>query len=571
MKITQTLDKIFLFFSKKNFIFLIFLSFFISILELISITLIFPLSKLLLSNGDKLNHYIPYLNKLDANQMITLFLISFILSSISIYIFRGFKNYFISKKLSEFEIQFFNFVSKLNLINLKNEDKSFFITKINNSIPVIFNNIINGYVTIFTNLVFLIIIVISLIIINISATVIGISILCLIFLTLSLTTKKMIFKINENNFKYTKRKHQTVLDFFNFLTLSKIFNLEKKFNINFSFFSKNLHQIRYKSQILLLSPKTLVEITLAGILIILLSFKYFKFDFELMLPLVITYFFSIYRSYPYFNEIFNSQKIIQMYDNFLKDAYNYLKSRHFSIKNDYTFKKNIYTKNIKFKKKFEIKKIYFDYKYNNNEQLLRIKEFNISKGDRILIYGRSGSGKTTLFDIILMQIDAKKIGYYVDRKKIYKKNYENFRNNFAIQTQNNIFFNSTIHENITLKNKNDLSTTEKTNFKTAIETTGLKSIFSEKEILKKNIGENANILSAGQRQRLSLARAIFPDREFLLLDEPTSNLDYKSEKEVINKICKLNKTLLVISHKKLRKNLFNKIYNLENGVLKIIK
>ena len=86
------------------------------------------------------------------------------------------------------------------------------------------------------------------------------------------------------------------------------------------------------------------------------------------------------------------------------------------------------------------------------------------------------------------------------------------------------------------------------------------------EKLDTNIGENGIKLSGGQRQRIAIARAIAQKKEVILLDEPTSNLDLKTESELLKNLSQIeNITLIVVAHRLRTIKDFNEIYFLESG------
>ena len=100
----------------------------------------------------------------------------------------------------------------------------------------------------------------------------------------------------------------------------------------------------------------------------------------------------------------------------------------------------------------------------------------------------------------------------------------------------------------------------------------IKDINSNKISLHKRIGENGLNLSEGQRQRLSLARAIYHDREILILDEATSNLDKTTEKNIFRSLFKFkNKTIIMVTHSKDNLNFFDKVYEVKNNKISLVK
>ena len=105
-----------------------------------------------------------------------------------------------------------------------------------------------------------------------------------------------------------------------------------------------------------------------------------------------------------------------------------------------------------------------------------------------------------------------------------------------------------------------------------IEKAGLKEFISSLEKKEDTIiGEKGSFLSGGQAQRVAIARALYNNPEILILDEATNSLELDLEKNILNTLKKLNKTLLIISHNLTSLTICNKIYKLENKKLKKIQ
>ena len=105
---------------------------------------------------------------------------------------------------------------------------------------------------------------------------------------------------------------------------------------------------------------------------------------------------------------------------------------------------------------------------------------------------------------------------------------------------------------MTFKRFEDLTNAEKDRFDRIMKDCLIDDFYSKEEIFTKKIGEHGNKLSAGQKQRVNLARAFFKISDVIFLDEPTSNLDEKTEKNLLKNIfnSKNNKIIIISSHRK---------------------
>lgn len=220
--------------------------------------------------------------------------------------------------------------------------------------------------------------------------------------------------------------------------------------------------------------------------------------------------------------------------------------------------KNLIRDNYYFNKKITLDNVSY---IIDDKIILKNIKFTINKGDKILINGKSGSGKTTIFNILLglYKISSGKI--LVDRNIV--KNFLDLKNKKSIQTQENYLINDqNIYFNVTFKEESDLSVIE--NDKKYINLIKLLSLenFVNSRSEKSNwkVNEFSKNLSGGEKQRLSLARALYSDFEILLMDEPFSSI----EKKLANKILKYimenfsNKTILIVTHQHVSKKYFNK-------------
>jgi len=195
----------------------------------------------------------------------------------------------------------------------------------------------------------------------------------------------------------------------------------------------------------------------------------------------------------------------------------------------------------------EFKKVSFRYENSNNDAL---KDINIKfkKGQTIALVGKSGSGKTTFTNLLLRFYNTTKGDILLDNKKISTITKESLRNIMSVVTQEPILFNDTIYNNIIYGTPN---ASEK-NVKHAAKIANI-SDFIETLDDKYNsmVGEKGTQISGGEKQRISIARAILRDPEILILDEATSSLDSESEKIVQDAINNLieDRTVFIIAHR----------------------
>ena len=182
----------------------------------------------------------------------------------------------------------------------------------------------------------------------------------------------------------------------------------------------------------------------------------------------------------------------------------------------------------------------------------------IKKGQIVGVQGPSGSGKTTLFDLIL-NIIKPQTGEIIFYDKL--NNQINEFDNFAYISQDICIFNETIAFNITFKN--EISDNDK--LTKILEMLDLNNLIDHKNIFDDKIELDGRDLSGGQKQKIAIARALYHDKQVILIDEATSNLDNKSENkfyEILKKI-KKNKIIFFISHKIINKEIFDKIITIK--------
>ena len=215
---------------------------------------------------------------------------------------------------------------------------------------------------------------------------------------------------------------------------------------------------------------------------------------------------------------------------------------------------------INFNKEISFNNVSFKY---NQEQVLENISFKIKKGETVAIVGHSGAGKSTIADLLIRFYDVVEGSINIDNINVKKINLSQLRNLMGVVTQDSILFNDTVINNIAfgveIENSQVLESAKMANADEFIQNLD--------EKYETFIGDSGNKLSGGEKQRLSIARAIYKNPEILILDEATSSLDTKSEKavqEALNRLMK-NRTSLVIAHRLSTIQNADKIIVLDNG------
>jgi len=207
------------------------------------------------------------------------------------------------------------------------------------------------------------------------------------------------------------------------------------------------------------------------------------------------------------------------------------------------------------------------FKYNKNDkEILKNINVKINKGEITAIVGSSGAGKSTFIDLIPRFYDVNKGSILINDINIKKIKLDSLYKLIGIVTQQTILFNDTIKNNIIY---GKLKTTNE-EILNAIKVANLIE-FIEKlpDGINTIVGENGVKLSGGEKQRISIARAILKNPEILILDEATASLDSESERKVheaIDNIIK-NRTVIIIAHRLSTIKNSNKIVVIDNGEL----
>lgn len=199
------------------------------------------------------------------------------------------------------------------------------------------------------------------------------------------------------------------------------------------------------------------------------------------------------------------------------------------------------------------------FSYDSQKPVLNSVNFKFEKGDIVGIIGPSGSGKSTIIDIILKIWDTYTGEVIVNDTELRKINRSSYYDNLSLVEQEPFIFRDTILRNIQFDNEvvaeNVLRESE------------LSNLVEKKDgKLNHELTTNGANLSGGEKQRIALARALYSDKDLIILDEFTSALDNETEDKIVQNIKRLGdegKIVIIITHRKSPLSITNKIIDLE--------
>jgi ATP-binding cassette subfamily B protein len=201
--------------------------------------------------------------------------------------------------------------------------------------------------------------------------------------------------------------------------------------------------------------------------------------------------------------------------------------------------------------------------YEESSPVLKNVDLHIRPGEKIALVGRTGAGKTTLASMVLRFFDPQGGRVTIDGHDLRAVTLRSLRNAVTLMLQEPILFRTTVAENIAFG-----AIVPPARIKEAAQRAEAEPfILALKDGYDTVIGEDGDTLSGGQRQRLSLARALLRDTPIVILDEPTSSLDVRTEALVWRNMEELlrGKTGIIIAHRLSTARMADRIVVLEAG------
>lgn len=340
-----------------------------------------------------------------------------------------------------------------------------------------------------------------------------------------------------------------------------IYSLEKFFSKRFSFFVNSTQIPFFKIDFINNVQRFWMEIlAVFSMTLPMIYFVYFQVDINELIPVFVLFCISVFRIVPSFNRIILNYQNIKFFTpsvNLIYNEFVELDSKELQIDQN----------KIEFNNKIELQNVSFSYGSN---QILSKINIEIHKGQSIGILGANGSGKSTLLNILSGLLEPTNGMMIVDKKHNVYENLKSWQNNISFVQQNIFLINTSIKNNIILEDGNH---NDSKKFDSISKLLSLDDMFDNlPDKLDTIVGMDGQFLSGGQKQLISIARAIYKDSEIIIFDEASSALDKKYINVLKNLLHTLkgSKTIIVVTHQfsDIKKSL-DSIYEIESKTLSI--
>ncbi|WP_440928165.1 ATP-binding cassette domain-containing protein [Candidatus Pelagibacter sp.] len=535
---------------KRNLIIILILSFFIILLETLSVAAIFPLMKILLDTEYLKNISIlkNFLNVYSENTILIIFIsiIFFIytLKNLLLLIFTIIQSKFLNFANANFSSNLYKIYLKFEYQEFQKKNTSYYLRNIIDNVNAFFGTFIKYLISFITELF----IVLGLFIIMFIASPIT-SILFVISMGLIgglvylYHQKKISFWgsiIHEN---LVKKLNQAKRGLTLFKEI-KLFNKENHFVNSYFQILKDIAKISYKFDGVMALPRLFLEVAGISFICIFILIKVMSNqDPSDFLPILALYALSGFRLMPSANRLIGAiqrLKFSRPMIDFLESEIERFHSKEFKNINNQDF-------NFIFNQKINIKNLVF--KYQESEKKI-FDNFNleIKKGEYVIIRGPSGVGKSTLINLILGLLKPISGEILIDNQNIHK-NLGKFYNIIGHAPQDINLIDDTLMANIAFGCFSE--EIDKNRIIKSITIAGLKNFVENlPNKLETDVGEKGFKISGGQKQRIGIARAIYTNPKIIILDESTNALDSDTELEIIKSLKNEKMTVIHITHKK---------------------
>ncbi len=559
---------------KGSYVFLL-LIFLTTFFELLSISAVIPVVGIFFTQDNQslnfFNYDLSYLFDYYSRYTLIaisagLFVIIFLIKSLILTIVSKLESKFIFEIQNDISKRIFENILQEDLIFINKKNSSEFLSILKEEVSL-FGNALIFYIQLFFDLFLIFSILVFLIFLYPSITFIILLVLTIFGIIFYNLVNKKIIQLGMDNTIAQSETNKKILEAISLIKEIKIYNKFDFFKKRYDVFNDKRHEIAEKIYFFQKLPKYWFEF--AAIFVFSLIFFIIATSDRNMVEVTVllsVYAVSSIKLAPSVNKVIVSIQGIKFSNSSINLLDNLLFLRTKTILDKKLKDKNHIKKIDSF---LEIRNLTFRY---DKRLILDNLNLKISKGSIIGIKGLTGSGKSTFCNILLGLIDSYDGSIEVDGENI-KDNLENWQDLISYVPQSIYLTDETIEQNILFGEKFDSNKSE--NYKNIIKALNLDDIkhhkiYSSDKNNEITLGDRGASISGGQAQRIALARALYKNREFIILDEFTNGLDKDTEKKILNFITKFknNKTIIIISHKDSTLNICNEVYLLDNAQLK---
>ena len=422
-------------------------------------------------------------------------------------------------------------------------------------------NIMKSAMQVNSNIFMALLIIVGMLIYNPQSTFIIIFSIAFIYFLLHLMFGNWLLRNGRDISKTSKERFKIITNSFGGASEIIMSDCSDYFGLKMKNTGKTLTHTTTVNQIIAQVPG---KIFLALFLSFLVSLiLYYSNNYENIKSIIITlsaFIMAGYKLIPLFQSIYQSLAKIKSDSPAIETVLS-----DFAKDSDYIVKANDYKNNVKISGDITLKDVSYTYHGQSKPTVHNINIF-FPKGKKIGIVGKSGSGKTTLIKLLISLIYPSKGELRIGKNVVDKSNAHLWKMNVAIISQDIFLIDGTISENISFgQNQKDVNINK---VKECIKKANLDDhIKSLPNGIHTEVGERGIQLSGGQKQRIGIARAIYNDAEFLIMDEATSDLDKITEQKIIKEIVSINTkvTIIMIAHRTNTLRDFDKIYIMDKG------
>ncbi len=426
-----------------------------------------------------------------------------------------------------------------------------------------FGSVIMSLANLFSNLILLIGIFLFLFIIRPLETFLILLIIIFLSFIFFLLVKKKIFNIGKKTEEIERERVRVLRESFGGIKEMNIYNAQNQFTSLFANLSDRVANTGFAASFFQKLPKVWFEIIIIFTTFSLLFYNlFFNFNNETILITLSIFLISSIKILPSVSAILIALQNIKFFENSLINILEDLNVDKSKLQNQKISKRN----DIVFKNQINFFNLSFRY---SNSNIFLIKDCNISikKNDFICISGETGTGKSTFVDLLTSLVSPTNGKILVDNIDIAQNTFF-WKSKISYVPQHPFLLDASIKENIIFYSNNDYSEEK---FNQSLNKAELNVLVDRlPNGADSVVGENGAKISGGEKQRISIARAIYNDSEIIIFDESTNALDSETEKKIMNTIFKFKgiKTIIFITHKNEFLHMFDRKFKIENKTVR---